>query len=113
MSDSPELPFFDGDKLTDAIQERVDFCRAYDAETQRTQTFCAPELDVLAMQSMRQQGAEQDMVRFRAIDAEKLGPTPSSSTNCSGTALASVTAHLFSLDRWARSFAGIGALRGR
>lgn len=104
VSENPELPFFDGEKLTDAIQQRVDFCRAYDAETQRTQTFCKRlvELDVLSMQSMRQEGAEQDLVRFRAIDAEKfsaLGAELIDELFRDGT-LASVTAHLFSLDRW-------------
>lgn len=104
VSDTPELPFFDGDKLTDAIQQRVDFCRAYDAETQRTQEFCKRlvDLDVLTMQSMRQEGAEQDLVRFRALDAEKVSQLDAALVDelfRDGT-LASITAHLFSLDRW-------------
>ena len=108
VGENPELPFFDGDKLTDGVQQRVEFCRAYDAETQRTQAFCdrLVELDVLSMQSLRAEGSEQDLVRYRALDAEKFSQLDDSvvAEFFKDGSLASMMAHMFSLDRWGTLF---------
>ena len=104
VSEQPEQPFFEGDQLSASVQQHIEFCQTYEAETQRTQAFCKRliELDVLNMQSMRTEGSEQDLLRFRALNNEKLSQLDDAvvAELFKDGSLASMMAHTFSLERW-------------
>lgn len=109
VSDSPEIPFFDGEKLSDAVQERVDFCGQVNEERQRTVAFCdkVRELGLLTPQRVTQRmpdGSEQRIADYISIDAAKLTALDAEtlkSLHDDGT-LAAMFAQLFSLENWNR-----------
>lgn len=107
VSDTPEVPFFDGEELAAPIQERIDFCRSYAAEKQRTQAFCAAlvRLGLLASQQANHtvNGEERTIARYHAVDQNKLQALEAETLAelfRDGT-LAGIIAHLFSLDTFA------------
>ncbi|HSG88854.1 MAG TPA: SapC family protein [Pseudomonadales bacterium] len=104
ISKNPEVPFFENGELTEPVRKAIDFCQAYDAETERTREFCArlKELDLLTPQRMRRDGAEEDMVRYFAVSVEKLDKLPADVVEdlFRRGYMAVIFAHLFSLEMW-------------
>lgn len=109
ISEHPEEPFFDGDKLSASIQRRVDFCARYGAERQRTTDFGArlKELDLLTGQELKHRasgGEERSIGTYAAVDVEKLGKLDSETLaelHANGS-LSAIYAHVFSLENWNR-----------
>lgn len=106
ISENPEQPFFENDKLSDRTQAMVDFCGQYEAERRRTQEFSAKlkELDLLTLQEVvpNQQGEKQQLATYYAVDTGKLSglkPEVLAELHSSGF-LGFIFAHLFSLENW-------------
>jgi hypothetical protein len=104
VTENPQTPFFVDGQLSEPVRRAVEFCQAYDAETERTREFCArlKELELLVPQRMRKDGSEEDLVRYYAVSQEKLNaldPTEVDRLYRSGH-LAAIFAHLFSLELW-------------
>lgn len=105
VSDQPEVPFFDADgELTPALQERLEFCRNYQADKQRTQAFCETlqRLDLLVEQQATHtvDGERRPLARYVVVDQEKLMNLDKDTlqTLLQDGSLAAIIAHLFSLD---------------
>ncbi len=108
ISDKPDIPFYDGDKLSPQIQERVDFCVQFTAHRKQTQIFCdrIKELDLLVPQQItrRTKGEtrERSLASFAAVDPEKLKELDADvvkELNDNGM-LAAIHAHLSSMENW-------------
>jgi hypothetical protein len=108
--DQPDEPFFDGEKLTDKMQKRVDFCARYNLERGKTKAFCSrlKELGLFTGQQVIHQphgGREERPVgTYVAIDVEKLGELDSDTVrelHADGS-LSAIYAHVFSLENWNR-----------
>jgi hypothetical protein len=106
----PEIPFFDGEKMSAKMQERVDFCARYDAERKKTNELCnrLKELNLFTGQQITQRpqdgGEGRPLGAYLAIDREKLGALDSATVSefhRNGT-LSAIYAHLFSLENWNR-----------
>ena len=109
ISDDPEQPFFDGDQVTAQTQLQIDFCGRYDAERKATRAFGErlKELGMLSGQQVTHTGAdgtEERLASYIAADTQKLnGLEPGVIKELFDNGhLASVFAHLFSLDNWTR-----------
>lgn len=112
ISESPEIPFFDGDQLSEGIQQRVDFCGQFNEQRQQTLDFCqkVKELGLLTGQRVAQtmpSGEEVKVADYVTIDTRKL-------TDLSGDvladlhkdgSLAAIFAQVFSLENWNRLMA--------
>ena len=108
---NPELPFFDGDKLSAKMQERVEFCGRFDAERKRTVDICRKlkELDLFGGQQITQrpteEGGESRVIgTYLAVDLEKVAKLDAGTIAelyQDGT-LAALYAHAFSLENWNR-----------
>jgi hypothetical protein len=110
ISENAEQPFFEGKKLSPAIQLRVDFCTQFRARNQATKAFCDKlvELSLLSGQQATikaDDGGEQqstgpyiavDFDKFKELDAETLRQL-----HLDGT-LSGIYAHRFSLENWFR-----------
>jgi len=112
ITENPESPFFDGDKLTDKTQAIVDFCGQFEAERTRTREFTAKlaELDLLSEQRAThpdKDGEPRPIASFYAIDMEKFSALPEQTLAQLHTSgfLSFIYAHLFSLENWARLMA--------
>jgi len=112
ITENPESPFFDGDKLTEKTQAIVDFCGRFEAERTRTQAFSTrlAELDLLSEQSAThpdKDGEPRPIASFYAVDMEKFNALPAqelAQLHSSGF-LSFIYAHLFSLENWSRLMA--------
>ena len=109
VSDEPEQPFFEGDKVTAETQSLIDFCAQYDAESKRTREFGQrlKELELLTGQQIMRNVPDQDaepIARYFAVDSDKLGQLDSNVVKefFDQGYLAAVFAHIFSLDNWQR-----------
>jgi hypothetical protein len=109
ISDDPEQPFFNGDQVTAQTQSQIDFCGRYDAETKATLAFGErlKELGMLSGQQVSRtaaDGTEERLASYIAVDTQKLnGLEPGVVKELFDNGyLASVFAHLFSLDNWTR-----------
>jgi hypothetical protein len=107
VTDEPEQPFFDGDKVTPETQSAMDFCASYDAETKRTAEFGRrlKELGLLAGQQVTRTapgGEPESFASYVAVDSDKLGELEESVLrDLFGSGfLAGAFAHLFSLENW-------------
>ncbi len=107
VSGEPQQPFFTGTKISEFVQRRIDLCRDYEAEKQRTRTFMATlaRLELLTPQKAARSvdGQEQALARYLAVDREKLGalaPDVVAELFRDGS-LATIMAHLFSLETFA------------
>ena len=107
VTDEPEQPFFDGDKVTPETQSMLDFCARYDAETKRTAEFGRrlKELGLLAGQQVTRTapgGEPESFASYVAVDSDKLGELEESVLrDLFGSGfLAGAFAHLFSLENW-------------
>jgi hypothetical protein len=113
ISDAPEQPFFDGEKVTPQTQAMIDFCGRYDAERRSTLEFGRKlaELGLLAGHKATRTsaaGEQQTIANYVAVDREKLvelGPETLDNLMKSGY-LACIFAHLFSLENWPRLVEG-------
>ena len=109
ISESPEQPFFDGDKVTPQTQALIDFCGRYDAERRSTLEFgrTLKELGLLAGHTATrtsQAGEQQVVANYIAVDGNKLAelePEKLAELLENGY-LACIFAHLFSLENWPR-----------
>lgn len=110
ISNKPEQPFFDGDKLSAAVQSRVDFCGQFDAERRRTKQFCERviELGLLSGQRAAHRpdpaGEEQVIANYVAIDVRKLDELDKDTLQelYKNGFLAAIFGHVFSLENWGR-----------
>jgi hypothetical protein len=109
ITESPEVPFFDGDNMSEDIQARVDFCGQYDAERQATKVFCekVKELGLLTGQRVTQStsdGAESKVADYVTIDPRKLTELDKDSLQelHQNGMLSVMFAQLFSLENWNR-----------
>ena len=109
VSDEPEQPFFDGDKVTPETQTLIDFCGQYDAETRATARFGVRlrELELLTGQQVsRKNPAGQDEViaNYVAVDVDKLNQLDGAAVEelFRNGYLSAIFAHLFSLENWQR-----------
>lgn len=107
VSDQPEVPFFEGDDLSQPVQERLEMCRSYQAEAQRTEAFCRTlkRLDLLVGQQAMQgsAGQERAIAQFFVVDREKFMALDKDTVDelFRDGSLAAILAHLFSLDNFA------------
>lgn len=110
VSAEPEVPFFEGEKLSAEMQKRVDFCASYNAERKRTVDFCTrlKELDLFVGQQVNHQprggGDETSLGAYVAVHMEKLGnlDTATIAQLHKDGSLSAIYAHVFSLENWSR-----------
>ena len=108
ISDEPEQPFFDGDKVTPETQSMIDFCGRYDAERKATMDFGLQlrELGLLVGQQVTRPtttgGSDEPIASYVAVDTQKLNELEESVIKelFENGYLAAIFAHLFSLDNW-------------
>lgn len=112
ISSSPEMPFFDGDDLSEGTQQRVDFCGQLNEGRQRTMEFCqrVKELGLLNGQRVTQtldDGSEVKIADYVSVDPSKLNELDKDvlqQLHQDGT-LAAIFAQIFSLENWNRLIA--------
>lgn len=107
VSDRPDVPFFGDDGLSAAVQERLELCRTYEAERQRTQAFCQMLVrhGLLVRQEARHAvdgSDEQIIARYFVIDPDRLMALDKDTIDglFRDGSLGVITAHLFSLDNF-------------
>ena len=110
ISEDPEYPFFEGDNLSTAVQEHVNFCSQHNAYTQATREFCRRmvELDMLTGQQVTYKGEtasqEKPIASYVAVNMQKLDELDADGPHkmYKDVILSAVYAHNFSLDNWMR-----------
>lgn len=114
----PDEPFFVGERLTEKMQKRVDFCAAYHQEREKTRLFCRrlKELDLFTGQQVTQQyggETERSLGTYAAIDVKKLGDLDKDTLHQlhKDGSLSAIYAHIFSLENWGRLLDRRAALR--
>ena len=119
VTESPDMPFFDGNEMSEGIQERVDFCGQYNQERQRTNDFCkkVKELGLLNGQRVTQtmsDGEEVKIADYVTIDSQKLTELDKDVLHelHQDGSLSAIYAQLFSLENWNRLIARRATLRG-
>ncbi len=101
-----EPGLFENGEISAVVQQRIDLCRNYEAEKQRTRAFCErlKELDLFTPQQAAYtiDGKEQTVARYRAVDHRKLEGLAADVVNelFRDGSLGFVFAHLYSLDSW-------------
>lgn len=109
ISKTPEIPFFDGDDLSAAIQSHVDLCGHLREGQQQTRAFCqkVKDLGLLNGQRVNQtrsDGTEEKIADYVAIDTTKLNDLDKDTLlelHQDGS-LAAIFALVFSLENWNR-----------
>ena len=106
VTESPDDPFFEGDKLSEKTQARVDFYGRFGAERLKSREFCrrVAELGLLSGQQVARtvRGEQKNLASYVAIDAgklEKLDAGQLWELHSPGL-LAAIYGHIFSLDNW-------------
>ena len=109
VTDDPEQPFFDGDKITPQTQSQMDFCARYDAEARRTAEFGRrlKEFGLLVGQQVTRTapgGEAEPFASYITVDGDKLNELEASALQelFSNGFLAGAFAQLFSLENWQR-----------
>ena len=109
ISDNPEQPFFEGDKVTPKTQTQIDFCARYDAERKATTAFGQrlKELGMLAAQQVTRSGPDGQsapIANYIAVDRQKLSELETDVIKelFANGYLASIYAHMFSIENWPR-----------
>ena len=108
IAENAEQPFFDGTKLTPAIQARVDLCAQFRAHREATQAFCEKmvELDLLSGQQVtfhsNDGGEEQSTGPYIAVNFDKFKQLDGDTMKqlSQDEMLSAIYAHRFSLDNW-------------
>lgn len=106
VTDQPDIPFFQGDELSRPVQQRLDLCRNYQADTQRTEAFCETlkRLDLVVEQQATHtiDGQQQSVARYFAVDRDRLSALDKDTVAelFNDGSLAAIMAHLFSLDNF-------------
>ena len=112
ISSSPDIPFFDGDDLSEDTQQRVDFCGQLNEGRQQTMKFCqrVKELGLLNGQRVTQtldDGSEVKIADYVSVDPSRLNELDKDvlqQLHQDGT-LAAIFAQIFSLENWNRLIA--------
>jgi hypothetical protein len=106
VSDKPDVPFFENGELSHPVQERLELCRTYKAEKERTEVFCSTlkRLDLLVQQEANHSidGQERPVARYFVVNRDKLMSLDKDTIDGlfrDGT-LGAIVAHLFSLDNF-------------
>ena len=120
VTETPEVPFFDGDDMSEGTQSRVDFCGQYNEERQRTKAFCerVKELGLLNGQRVTEtmpDGEEVRIADYLTIDSRKLTELDKDTLQDlhQDGSLSAIFAQLFSLENWNRLIARRAAVQGR
>lgn len=104
VSDQPDVPFFEDGELSRPVQQRLDLCRNYQTEVQRTEAFCKTlkRLDLLVEQQVNHtiDGQEQLVAHYFAVHWDRLMALEKDvvAELFQSGSLAAILAHLFSLD---------------
>jgi len=112
ISSSPEVPFFDGDDLSEVTQQRVDFCGQLNEAKQSTIAFCQriKDLGLLNGQRVTQttdDGSEEKIADYVSIDPSRLNELDKDTLQelHQDGSLSAIFAQLFSLENWNRLIA--------
>lgn len=112
ISATPEIPFFDGDNMSAAIQARIDLCTQHHAEQRQTQEFCQTVRDLGLLNGQRvtqtmPDGSEEKIAEYVTIDPRKLNEVDKDKLEelHRNGSLAAIFAQLFSLENWTRLIA--------
>lgn len=106
VSDQPDVPFFENGDLSAPMQERLELCRTYKLEKERTEAFCAmlKRHDLLVQQEATHSiGAEERIVaRYFVVSTERLMAldTDTITSMFRDGSLAAIFAHHYSLDNF-------------
>lgn len=104
VSDTPDVPFFEGNDPSPGIQERIELCRTYKAEKERTEAFCSTlkRLDLLVEQEANNEidGQVRPIAQYAVVDRDRLMKLDAETINglFRDGSLGAIMAHLFSLD---------------
>ena len=108
ISESPEVPFYEGGELSGPVKERVEFCVTFTGHRRQAAAFCErlKELALLVPQQISRRGndgsEEAVVATFAAVDVEKLKQLDDrlvAELNANGM-LQAIYAHLSSLENW-------------
>lgn len=104
VSEQPDVPFFEGDDLSAPVQEKLELCRTYKEEKDRTAVFCSTlkRLELLVPQEANNtiDGEPRTLARYFVVDRERLLKLDKDTIDGllrDGT-LGAIFAHLYSLD---------------
>ncbi len=108
VSESPQLPFFDGNELSSEVQARVDFCNQFNVHRLQTKNFCSKlmELGLLSEQhatTKTGEGVQERLIAsYVAIDAEKVQQLDTDTLRelHQNGSLSAIFAQVFSLENW-------------
>lgn len=106
ISERPDVPFFDGDALSETVQKRLELCRTYQAEKQRTDAFCdtLKRLDLLVPQEASRSidGQSEPIAQYFGVHRDRLMNLDEGTiaTLLRDGSLGAIVAHLFSLDNF-------------
>jgi hypothetical protein len=106
ISEQPDVPFFEGNDLSEPVQQRLELCRTYQAEKLRTEAFCRTlkRHDLLVRQEANHaiDGQEQPIARYLTVHPEKLRSLEADTVTemHRDGSLAAIAAQLFSLDNF-------------
>ena len=109
ISKDPQIPFFDGEDMNEAIQSRLDLCGQFNMEQQRSREFCerVRDLGLLNGQRVTQtnaDGTETKIADYLTVDANKLKDLDTDTLQQlhQDGSLAAIYGQLFSLENWNR-----------
>lgn len=106
ISERPDIPFFDGDDLSETLRKRLELCRTYEAEKQRTDAFCdmLKRLDLLVHQEANHNvdGRNQPIAQYFGVHPDRLTKLDEGTIAAllRDGSLGAIVAHLFSLDNF-------------
>jgi hypothetical protein len=107
VGEQPDVPFFEGNALSQPVQERLELCRTYQTERQRTEAFCSTlkRHDLLVQQQANHtvDGQEETIARYFAVEWDRVMSLEKDTIAelLHNGAVAAILAHLFSLDNFA------------
>jgi hypothetical protein len=106
VGETPNVPFFDGDRLSRPVQERLALCRTYQTEESSTDVFCKTlkSLDLLVQQEAHFtiEGQVTTIARYSTVHQDRLmslDPNVLADLMRNGH-LAPIMAQLFSLENF-------------
>jgi hypothetical protein len=112
ISDEPEIPFFEGGEMSEALQPRLDLCGQFNMEQKRSRDFCqrVKDLGLLNGQRVAQtmpDGTEVKIADYVTIDPTKLKDLDKDTLQelHQDGSLAAIFGQMFSLENWNRLIA--------